>query len=384
MYKWLSKHGRTILIVITALILLAFIMPLFTPFMVQAQSLQNDITRQRNIQDQLNRQIQQERERRDGFAATKAQLDQELTALETQITRINAEIAALSEQIDEKEAELDEAQRVLDNQLEAYARRLRSIQVHGSGGHLQALLEAESLSDLFYRQAMIEILMNHEREMINSMERARRTIEVNKLQIEDNRDRVSDARREVVLKRNEADAKAREQQRLIDESMRDIAAFERQLREAQLAEEALRRQMQTQLSNSGGVPVTGGPLQRPAAGPITSPFGNRVHPVTGRVTFHSGIDIGAPMGAPIVAAEAGVVTFAGWNGGYGNCIIIDHGGGRATLYGHASQLLVSRGQSVARGQLIARVGSTGVSTGPHLHFEVLHNGRPVNPLPFIQ
>ena len=90
------------------------------------------------------------------------------------------------------------------------------------------------------------------------------------------------------------------------------------------------------------------------------------------------------MGAPIVAAEAGIVTFAGWNGGYGNCIIIDHGGGRATLYGHASQLLVSRGQSVTRGQLIARVGSTGVSTGPHLHFEVLHNGTPVNPVPFIQ
>jgi murein DD-endopeptidase MepM/ murein hydrolase activator NlpD len=120
----------------------------------------------------------------------------------------------------------------------------------------------------------------------------------------------------------------------------------------------------------------------PSSHNITSYYGNRFHPVLKKYKMHTGIDIGAPSGSSVIAANKGVVIVAGWQSGYGNTVIIDHGGGIATLYAHCSRLLVSTGQSVDSGSVIAKVGSTGLSTGPHLHFEVRKNGATVNPLQY--
>lgn len=126
-----------------------------------------------------------------------------------------------------------------------------------------------------------------------------------------------------------------------------------------------------------------GKLIWPATGPVTSGFGMRVHPVLGYARMHTGVDIGAPMGAPVSSAASGIVAFAGWSGGYGNLIVVDHGDGLATAYAHLSRILVSQGQPVTQGQEIGKVGSTGMSTGPHLHFEVRVNGRPVDPMQYF-
>ncbi len=128
----------------------------------------------------------------------------------------------------------------------------------------------------------------------------------------------------------------------------------------------------------------GGQLLWPAIGPITSPFGWRIHPIFGTREFHPGVDIGAPYGSTVIAADAGVIEFAGVMTGYGNVVVIDHGGGLATLYGHLSAYAVAVGQNVGRGAPIANVGCTGYCTGPHLHFEVRINGVPVDPMPYLQ
>jgi murein DD-endopeptidase MepM/ murein hydrolase activator NlpD len=118
--------------------------------------------------------------------------------------------------------------------------------------------------------------------------------------------------------------------------------------------------------------------------PVTSGFGWRIHPITGDRRFHTGIDFGADLGTPIYAVDAGLVELAGEKGGYGNTVIVNHNTGKSTLYGHASKLYVREGQQVVRGQVIAAVGSTGMSTAPHLHFEVRVHDKPVNPRPYLQ
>jgi murein DD-endopeptidase MepM/ murein hydrolase activator NlpD len=121
-------------------------------------------------------------------------------------------------------------------------------------------------------------------------------------------------------------------------------------------------------------------ILQPVAGRLTSGFGERFHPILGYERFHAGVDLGAAWGSPIVAAADGQVVSAGWRGGYGQAVSIAHSGGLETLYGHMSRIAVHSGELVHRGELIGYVGSTGLSTGPHLHFEVTRNGRPVNPL----
>jgi murein DD-endopeptidase MepM/ murein hydrolase activator NlpD len=137
--------------------------------------------------------------------------------------------------------------------------------------------------------------------------------------------------------------------------------------------------------DSGGGPALGnGTFIRPVSGSITSSFGYRTDPVTGATAFHAGVDFGASCGTPIKAAGTGVVISAGFNsGGYGNMTLINHGAGLSTLYGHQSSIIVSAGQSVSQGQVIGYVGSTGKSTGCHLHFEVRVNGNPVDPLGYL-
>ncbi len=141
------------------------------------------------------------------------------------------------------------------------------------------------------------------------------------------------------------------------------------------------QQRQRRNKSGGGIVVTPwkGKFIRPVDGRITSNFGYRMHPILGKRKMHTGLDMGSPSGTPIKAAAGGVVIYAARYGGYGNCVMIDHGDGVVSLYGHCSSLAVSNGQKVNQGETIAYVGSTGLSTGPHLHFEVRKNGVPTNP-----
>jgi murein DD-endopeptidase MepM/ murein hydrolase activator NlpD len=171
----------------------------------------------------------------------------------------------------------------------------------------------------------------------------------------------------------------------------DIEAEKERLKQAEKKEDemiALSKQLEkkiTQLMDANAKYV-GGVMKWPTPGytRVSSPYGMRIHPIYKVKKMHTGIDIDAPSGAKIIAANSGKVILAGWNGGYGNCVIIDHGSGLATLYAHQSKILVSVGDKVNKGDTIGKVGSTGLSTGPHLHFEVRKGGQTTNPIPYVK
>ena len=165
-----------------------------------------------------------------------------------------------------------------------------------------------------------------------------------------------------------------------DQLRYDRATSEQAYNELTAASEQIAKMIQ---SRGASAPAGSGHMLMPLAGTVTSEFGWRSHPIYGSARFHSGIDIGGDYGQSISAADAGTVSYAGWISGYGNTVIIDHGGGISTLYGHNQSLAVSVGQSVAQGETIAYCGSTGNSTGPHCHFEVRVNGEPVNPYDYL-
>ncbi len=180
--------------------------------------------------------------------------------------------------------------------------------------------------------------------------------------------------------RAQAEADVAAAQRLLARITADIAAFEDHM--AGLEAESARIEAEIRAAqDSGG--TNPGALGWPVAGRVTSPFGYRTHPILGTRRLHAGIDIGAASGSPISAAESGRVILAGPNGGYGNAVVIDHGGGLSTLYAHQSSIAVSAGQQVQRGDLVGYVGCTGLCTGAHLHFETRENAVPVDPMKYL-
>ena len=187
-------------------------------------------------------------------------------------------------------------------------------------------------------------------------------------------------RAELDAARQQSAAAEQTEQAALSQVQAEKAAVEREVAQAKADAERVANQLRGGGNSGGSRP---GSLIRPCPGPLTSPFGPRVHPIFGVVKFHYGIDIGAPSGTPLKAAAAGRILSAGWIGGYGNTTIIDHGGGMATLYAHQSGFAAGAGQQVAAGQTIGYVGSTGNSTGPHLHFEVRINGRAVDPMGYL-
>lgn len=220
-------------------------------------------------------------------------------------------------------------------------------------------------------------------ELIASQKAALGVAEANRAQDERDYQAAQAASRDLAERIRRAEAAA-EAQRVAREAA-ERAAREAAAREAAARESAARAGRPAPRRSLPPVPVEdrSASMQWPAAGRLTSRFGNRVHPIYGDVRLHAGIDIGAANGTPIVAAESGVVLVAGSSGGYGNLVVIAHGAGLATAYAHQSSMAVSEGQVVRRGQVIGYVGSTGASTGNHLHFEVRRNGDPVDPLGYV-
>lgn len=311
-------------------------------------------------------------------------IDRSREAASRRLAGLTAEYRQTQTRVQNVGAQLATTQRDLGKRQARLRSRLRDIYKYGQGGYLEVLLGTASFAEFVTRWRLTSMVMHADRALITQV-----VSDVSRYQSLHETLQSDTARLTNVIVQTEASKREIEIQEVAKRTtlrriQRERAAYEYAVRELETNSrdlEVLIRRMQarpagTRVAFAQGV----GMIQWPATGPITSPFGMRRHPVFGITHVHTGVDIGALWGAPVLAASDGQVIHAGWFGGYGKLVVVDHGAGVSTLYAHLHEILVSPGATVHKGQVVGRVGSTGFSTGPHLHFEIRIDGQPINPL----
>ena len=412
-----------LLAVIFVLSLLVVMIPTRAGAVTQAEidALQAKRDQIRAQQAEQQNQIDALRSEQAGVLEQKAALDQEANLTQEEINVVEEQIALYTDLIAQKEEDLKAAKADEEDQSQLFRTRMREMEEGGKLSFLVVLMESRSISDLLTRIDMISEVMSYDKALEKSLTAARQRVEEAELAIQNAKAEQEDKKAELDEKKaellqqvaeaealiqslesdidayiaayNETEAAKKEVQAQIDKKVAQMEAERKAAEEAarKAAEEAERQRQQQQQQQSGGTTTTtpsytyttgSGSMiwPCPSCHTLTSYFGWRIHPISGVNKYHSGIDIGASYGSTIIAADGGTVITAGWVSGYGNCVVISHGGGVSTLYGHMSSIAVSVGQSVSQGQTIGYVGSTGNSTGPHLHWEVTVNGVRQDPL----
>lgn len=386
-YNKAKKMKKIFAIAIICIFVILMLLQFLAPLMVGAASLNDKVKEQQELQDKLKDQLKELETKEANALNNKKKIDNDLATAETEVNAATAKIKTINEQIAENQIKYEAAKELVDKHTNLYKKRMRAIYEEGNSTYFEILFESDSVNDFFYRYEMMQEILQYDRQILVQMEEAKKTIETAKKEIEDKKAEEEAEKANLLKQQNIVKQKQTDQQKAIDKIKSEEILLEKDIAAAEAAEKALRQQIAAQGSNSSTSQYTGGKFlwPTPSCTWIISPFSSaRPNPVSGIIKAHTGIDIPASMGANVLAAEAGTVTYAGWNGGYGYCVVIDHGGGYSTLYGHSSQLLVSSGAKVTRGQVIMKIGSTGNSTGPHLHFEVLINGVPKNPVSYLQ
>ena len=330
----------------------------------------------------------------------KAAIDQEMTLLSNKIATTNEQIAAYSQMIADTQDQLEKAQEELRDLSEQHRERIQVMEEKGNLTYWEVIFEANSFMDLLDRLNMVEEINEADRKRIEEMriasdlvtatqltlESEKQTLEESRVQLAADEEALEEKRAESDELLRELEKQSEEYERLMaeseilqDELMLEIAAKEKELAAAKYDEYLAKLALQGENPPSDATWVT------PVSGyTITSPFGMRVHPILGTSRMHNGIDMACAQGTPIYATRAGTVTVASYQaGGAGNYVSINHLDGFASIYMHMTNYVVSAGQSVSQGQLIGYVGSTGLSTGPHLHFGISYAGTYVNPLAYI-
>jgi len=355
--------------------------------------------------EDLQRYQQQVEQYRSGLTQRRQQLEQIESLVQHQVVGLDYNIKATDGQLQDSEYQLQLAEKNLkllqadlmqattryQQQQAATIARLRFLQRQQGVQGLAVLLKSDNLTDFLARRHQLKQLFNHDRDQLLALQTEAEKLNQQRLIVAQQKNAIALIQQQILAQRSQFEAQRAAQTALVQRLQTDRQAL--LAAEAQIAQDSVSL---AQLIRTRGGTHTGspqlrilhgrrgrGPMIYPVNAPITSHFGWRVHPILGTERFHSGTDFGADPGTPILAAAAGTVIVSDWYGGYGNAVVIDHGGGITTLYGHCSELYVTEGQTVMAGQVIAAIGSTGLSTGPHLHFEVRENGDPVDPMNYL-
>lgn len=326
------------------------------------------------------------------------ELDGQLMSIQDKLLQLEVKVAEKEQEVTQIKQQLKEAEENETNQYVSMKQRIKFMYEKGNQTYLTMLFEAEDFSDMMNKAEYIEEISNYDRDMLVQYQDTKQAILLLKTQLEEEQSALKQAQEETTQKEGEMNDLITQKQEQIEDYEADIDNKEKAIKEyeAEIAAqnatiaalEAKIAQAQEDVSgnDAGDAPIySGGTFCWPAPSytRISSEYGNRIHPTLGVTQFHNGLDMAAPHGSPILAAEGGVVIAASYNATMGNYIMINHGSGLYTIYMHASALYVSSGQTVSKGEKIAAIGSTGRSTGPHLHFSVRRNGSYVSPWNFL-
>ena len=314
------------------------------------------------------------------------QIQEELRVATAEYKEVKGQLDSVEDKISDNTELLQKTEADLKVKNKKLQQRVRDIYINGQISYVDVLFGAKDFADLMTRMDVLKRIIKHDYDLIMKVKEEKATVENTRVQLEKDKAEAEVLVTDAQAKKAKVEDKESEQQVLLDQAIYDRDTSERMYEEIMAASQEVANMIRrSQMSPAGysGAPAGAGGMIWPISGPITSEFGWRTHPIFGTARFHSGLDIGGDYGMPIYAAAGGTVIYAGWISGYGNAVIIDHGGGVTTLYGHNDSLNVSEGENVAQGQVIAMCGSTGNSTGPHCHFEVRENGEPVSPYGYL-
>lgn len=340
------------------------------------------------------------------------ELDLKMNKAGIELVKVEDDLSRIEKNITKNEKELKEAEDKLAEKQENFEERLRVMYMNGNVGYLELLLTSKDIKDFFSRKDMVQAIAEQDKILLKHMKDQKDIIEEKKKELEGQRASLSAVKTKLESRRKDLEIATRDKEILMSRLQKDVESYEKEydklndfaseiegqivrLQAEQRAKEEAARAAQQQSSggsssgsssgSTSSAPSTGRMMWPvPSSGRVSSYFGYRIHPIFHTKKMHTGIDIPASSGSNVLAASSGTVIHSGWFGGYGNVVMVDHGGGIVTLYAHNSSLVVGVGQSVSKGSVISKIGSTGNSTGPHLHFEVRQNGKYIDPLPWVR
>jgi len=370
---------KALCIVISLSMVFTLMVPAFADKLTEAQKQKKTVDKK--ISDLAKQKKQEEKkletakDKKEEIESAQKKEQREYQELLNQVSELNEGIAELDKSIEASNKEYNE-------KLELLKVRLRVMYENSDFTYIDTLAESKSIVDFFERLELVATISKKDKEIIDGIKEAKNDIEYKK--------------QLVVGEKNLVEQKADESLKNINNLSASRASLDKEIKDINSKLDKLEDEEDKLISQSNALvnqiknlqtkgAYAGGSMAWPcpSSSKISSYYGNRMHPILKKYKMHTGIDISASQGSSIVAANSGTVLMAGWQSGYGYTVVIDHGGGITTLYAHCSKLLVKVGSKVKSGQTIAKVGSTGLSTGPHLHFEVRKNGSTTDPLRYV-
>ncbi|ADY57512.1 Peptidase M23 [Syntrophobotulus glycolicus DSM 8271] len=377
---FLHKKGR-IALVISLFVFAAPVLPVcadeLDDFLQQQQELSQ---KQNTVQSQLNTLTNGAEKMEKTIDTLKSQISQaekDLTAKENAYKLAQKNVAVVQQDVEKKTEELEQRQVTLQ-------KRVRAIYENGQVNYLEVIFNSTSISDFISRVEYLGCLVENDQNILGGIRGQQEELKDKKAELTVKLAETEKLKSEAENAKTYLSDRKGKQETALAMNKKQQDDLITQIEKLEADSQALGAKIRQLQKDNPGVKGSISTWPTPGYWYITSPFGYRTHPITGQNKLHTGCDIGAPASAKIVSAGTGEVIFAGWYGAYGNAVIINHGNGLSSLYGHMSSIAIANGAAVSPGQTIGYVGSTGWSTGPHLHFEIRQNGNPVNPLGYFQ